>query len=179
MHMSSRECHGRAAITLTRPAALLLLGGLWLSAALQAAPPWTDSLTQQALDSGFLTRLPSTVSETFGLTKPKEGTEVRQLLTKQGHQVRTFNVSVANHTDLVVLDLNAHSGATVAYLLSPDGQLRKAVSYQGNGEPKALSAADAQAGFNREKHYWSARAQKPPAAPAPPAAPPAKSGSTP
>jgi len=180
MDISSRECHGRAAIsTLTRTTALLLLGGLWLSAALQAASPWTDSLTQQALDSGFLTRLPPTVSEAFGLTKPKEGTEVRQLLTKQGHQVRTFNVSVANHADLVVLDLNAHSGATVAYLLSPDGQLRKAVSYQGNGEPKALSAADAQAGFNREKHYWSARAQKPPAAPAPAAAPAAKSGSGP
>ena len=178
MDMSSRECHGRAMLkTLARPTALLLLGGLWLSAALEAAPPWTDSLTQQALDSGFLTRLPPTVSEAFALTKPKEGTEVRQLLTKQGHQVRTFNVSVANHADVVVLDLNAHSGATVAYLLSPDGQLRKAVSYQGNGEPTALSSADAQAGFNREKHYWSARAQKPSAAPAPPAAPAAKSGS--
>jgi hypothetical protein len=165
--------------TLARPTALLLLGGLWLAAALKAAGPWTDALTQQALDSGFLTRLPPTVSEAFGLTKPKEGTEVRQLLTKQGHEVRTFNVSVANHADVVVLDLNAQNGATVAYLLSPDGQLRKAVSYHGNGEPKALSAADAQAGFNREKHYWSARAQKPSPAAAPPAAPAAKSGSGP
>jgi hypothetical protein len=164
---------------LARRTALVLLGGLWLAAALEAAAPWTDSLTQQALDTGFLTRLPPTVSEAFGLTKPKEGTEVRQLLTKQGHDVRTFNVSVANHADVVVLDLNAHSGATVAYLLSPDGKLRKAVSYQGNGEPKALSAADAQAGFNREKHYWSARAQKPSPAPPPPAAPAAKSGSGP
>ena len=172
MDMSSRECHGRAvSSTPTRPTALLLLGALWLSAALQAAAPWTDSLTQQALDAGFLTRLPPTVSETFGLTKPKEGTEVRQLLTKQGHQVRTFNVSVANHADLIVLDLNAQSGATLAYLLSPEGKLRKAVSYLPPGDAKPLSAAEAEAGFKHQKQYWSARAKTVPAAAAP-AAPP-------
>ncbi len=137
-----------------------LLAGILLAAALEAAAPWAETLTQQALDGGFLTRLPPTVSAAFALTKPQEGTEVRQLLTKQGHQVRTFNVSVANHTDVVVLTLNTQSGATVAYLLSPDGKLRKAVSYQGGGEARPLSTAQAQAGFTQEKHYWSARAHK-------------------
>ncbi len=158
---------------------MALLGGTVLAGALQppalqAAAPWAETLTQQALDSGFLTRLPPSVSTALGLAKPEDGTEVRQLLTKQSHQVRSFNVSVAKHSDLVVLDLNAQSGASVAYLVSPDGQLRKAVSYQAGGEARPLSTANAQAGFAREKHYWSSRAHKSAATPAAAAATPAR-----
>src|SRR4029077_1189811 len=100
------------------------------------------TLTREALDSGFLSRLPPNVSVVFGLAKPEEGTDVRQLLSKEGHQVRTFNVSVANHADVVIFNVNAQSGSTVAYLLAPDGQLRKAVAYQPGGEARPLSAAD-------------------------------------
>jgi hypothetical protein len=150
------------------------------SGAPEAASPWAQTLSQQALDNGFLTRLPPSVSVALGLAKAQEGTDVRQILTKQGHQVRTFNVSVANHADLIVLDLNAQSGATLAYLCAPDGKLRKAVSYQPPGEPKTLSTSEAQAGFNRQKQYWSARAKAVPAAAAPaspsPAASPAQPG---
>ena len=146
-----------------------------------ASSPWAQTLSQQTLDNGFLTRLPPAVSVALGLAKPQEGTDVRQILTKHGHQVRTFNVSVANHADVIVLDLNAQSGATLAYLLSPDGKLRKAVSYQPpGGEAKTLSTAEAQAGFNQQRQYWSARAKAVPASPAPasapPAAPPAQPG---
>src|SRR5215469_2170734 len=137
-----------------------------------ASTPWVQTLTQQALDSGFLSRLPPNVSVVFGLAKPAEGTDVRQLLSKEGHQIRTFNVGVANHADVVIFNVNAQSGATVAYLITPDGQLRKAVAYQPGGEARELSAADAKAGFAREKKFWSARAKgaKAPAAPATPAA---------
>ena len=154
---------------------MALAAGTILAGTLQAAAPWAQTLSQQALDSGFLTRLPPNVSTAFGLTKAEEGTEVRQLLTKQGHQIKTFNVSVANHADVVVLNLNGQSGASVAYLLSPDGELRKAVSYQGAGEVKPLGAADAKAGLAHEKRYWSARAKSAPAAA--PATPAAQSGS--
>lgn len=143
------------------------------AATLQAATttPWAQTLSQQALDSGFLSRLPPNVSVVFGLAKPEEGTDVRQLLSKEGHQVRTFNVSVANHADIVIFNVNAQSGATVAYLITPDGQLRKAVAYPTGGQAKELSAADAKAGLAREKKFWSARAKsaKPSAAPATPA----------
>lgn len=140
---------------------LTLLLGTCLIVATGAAPasaPWTQTLTQQALDSGFLTRLPPAVSVAFGLTKPEEGTEVRQLLNKDGHRIRTFNVSVANHADLVVYNVNAQTGAAVAYLLAPDGKLRKAVSYQSGKEVQPLPAGDAQAGLSREARFWSARA---------------------
>jgi hypothetical protein len=150
---------------------LTLIAGIALIACLEAATNWAQSLTQQALDSGFLSRLPPAVSVAFGFAKGEDGTEVRQLLTKDGQQVRTFNVSVANHADVVIFNVNAKTAATVAYLLTPDGQLRKAVSGQAGHEAKELSAADAKSGLARERHFWSGRAGKSPAAPqAPPAA---------
>jgi hypothetical protein len=156
---------------------MALAAAAGLAGDLQAASaPWAQTLTQQALDSGFLSRLPPNVSVVFGLAKPQEGTDVRQLLSKEGHQVRTFNVGVANHADVVIFNVNAQSGATVAYLITPEGQLRKAVAYQSGGQARDLSAADAKAGFAREKKYWSARAKSAPAAA--PATPAAQSGST-
>jgi hypothetical protein len=131
--------------------------------------PWVPILTQEALDSGFLSRLPPNISLVFGLAKPQEGTDVRQLLDKEGHRVRTFNVSVANHNDVVLFNVDAQSGATVAYLLSPDGQLRKAVAYKTGGEARELSAADAKTGLAHERQFWSARAKKSPQAQAAPA----------
>jgi hypothetical protein len=154
-------------------AGLLTLLGVLPGAALAADPPtpWAQTLTQQALSTGFLARLPPNVSVVLGLAKPDEGTDVRQLLAKDGHRIRTFNVSVASHSDLVVFNVDAQSGATRAYLLSPDGQLRKAVSYQAGAEAQPIPPADAKAGFAHETHYWSARAKKAPptaaAAPAP------------
>jgi len=137
-----------------------LIAGTLLGGQLPAAAPWAETLTRQALNSGFLTRLPAPVSVAFGLAKAEEGTEVRQLLSKSGHRVRTFNVSVANHADVVVFNINAQTGATLAYLVTPDGRLRKAVSYQAGGAAEALAAADAQAGLAREARFWSARARK-------------------
>jgi hypothetical protein len=155
---------------------LALVAGIALADTAKPSGQWVQTLTQEALDAGFLSRLPPNVSVVFGLAKPQEGTDVRQLLAKEGHQVRTFNVSVANHADVVIFNVNAQSGTTVAYLVGPDGQLRKAVAYQTGGQARDLSASDAKAGMARERKYWSARAKSAPAA-APPAAPPAKSGS--
>jgi hypothetical protein len=152
--------------------ATTLLGTLTAAAA-AGNPSWTDALTRQALASGYLTRLPPTVSVALGLAKAKEGTDVRQLLTKSGHQVRTFNVSVAKNSDLVLFTVDAHSGATAAYLIGPDAQLRKAVSYQAGAEAQEMPATDARAGLAREARFWSARA-KHRAAAAAPAAPAAQ-----
>jgi hypothetical protein len=155
------------AITLRR--AMTLVTSIALITYVEAAGNWAQSLTQQALDSGFLSRLPQAVSVSFGLAKAEEGTEVRQLLSKAGREVRTFNVSVANHADVVIFNVNSHTGATVAYLLTPDGQLRKAVSYQAGHEARPLGATDAKAGLAREQRFWSARVPKAPVAPAAPA----------
>jgi len=148
---------------------MTLAAAAMFAGALQAASttPWAQTLAQEALDSGFLSRLPPNISVVFGLAKPQEGTDVRQLLSKEGHEVRTFNVSVANHADIVIFNVNAQSGATKAYLITPDGQLRQAVAYQQGGQAKELAAADAKAGLAREKKFWSARAKSAKAPPAP------------
>ena len=152
--------------------------GASLPAATPAAPaaPWSAGLTQQALSEGFLARLPPNICVVFGLAKAAEGTDVRQLLAKEGHRIRTFNVTVAGH-QTGIFDVDAQTGATAAYLLAPDGKLSKAVSYQTGGQAHEQSATDAKAGFAREKHFWSARAPKAspasaaPTAPSAPAAP--------
>ena len=145
--------------------AATLLGTLAAAAAAAtgaaSGPAWTESLTRQALASGYLTRLPPTVSVALGLDKAKEGTDVRQLISKSGHQVRTFNVSIAKNSDLVLFTVDARTGATAAYLIGPDARLRKAVSYQAGAEAQDMSATDAHAGLAREARFWSARAKHP------------------
>ena len=148
--------------------AAVLLGTFAVAAAAAGRPPWPEVLTRQALASGYLTRLPPTVSVALGLDKAKEGTDVRQLISKSGHQVRTFNVSVAKNGDVVLFTVDARTGATNAYLIGPDAQLRKAVSYQAGAEAREMPAADARAGLAREARFWSGRARvKHTAAPAP------------
>jgi len=145
---------------MTRCALLMtLLLGVLAGRGLPAATPWAQTLTQQALNAGFLSRLPPNVSTVLGLTKPDQGTDVRQLLSKDGHRIRTFNVSVANHGELVIFNVDAQSGLTVAYRLTPEGKLLQAVSYHTGGQARSLAAAEANSGFAREVHFWSARAK--------------------
>jgi len=154
-----RVCAARTTL-LTLAALLGTLPGTSAAATAPAQSPWTEALTHEALASGFLTRLPPTVSVALGLAKGSEGTDVRELISKSGRQVRTFNVCVARQVDLVVFNLNARTGASVAYLVGPDARLRKAVSYQAGGEAREMPAADARAGFAREARFWSARARQ-------------------
>ena len=122
--------------------------------------PWTAVLTQQALTAGPQATLPPNLSMVLGLATEPKSVAVRQLVTRAEQKVRTFNVSVAHHRDLVILYVDDGTRTTVAYLLAPGGKLRKAVSYQIGGQPRELSAAEAKVGFAGEVRYWSARARE-------------------
>jgi hypothetical protein len=122
--------------------------------------PWTAVLMQQALTAGHPSTLPPNVSTVLGLAAQGKSVEVRQLVTRADKKVRTFNVSVAHHRDLVIFSVDEGTQATVAYLLAPGGKLRKAVSYQTGGPPRELSAAEANVGFAGEVRYWSGRARE-------------------
>jgi len=122
--------------------------------------PWTAALTQQALTAGYQATLPPNVSMVLGLGTQGKSVAVRQLVTRAEQKVRTFNVSVARHRDLVIFSVDEGTQATVAYLLAPGGRLRKAVSYQIGAQARELSASEARAGFAAEVHYWSARAHE-------------------
>lgn len=122
--------------------------------------PWTDVLTQQALAAGHPGTLPPNLSMVLGLATQGKSVQVRQLVTRAEQKVRTFNVSVAHHRDLVIFFVDEGTQATVAYLLGPGGRLRKAVSYQIGAQPRELSASEAHAGYVAEVRYWSGRAQE-------------------
>lgn len=144
---------------LARSIAAVLLCTL-LAARAHGETPWAQALAAQALENGFLSRLPPNLSAAFGLAKPEQGTEVRQLIARAAHTVKTFNVGVVNHGDLVIFDVDEHTNMTTAYLLAPDGQLRKAMSYRSVDQAQPLTTAQASAGFLREKRFWSARVHK-------------------
>jgi hypothetical protein len=126
----------------------------------RAETPWTAVLIEQALTGGHQATLPPNVSRVLGLAAQGKSIEVRQLVTRADKIVRTFNVSVAHHRDLVIFSVDEGTRATVAYLLAPGGRLRKAVSYQTGGPPLELSAAEAKVGFAGEVRYWSGRARE-------------------
>jgi len=126
----------------------------------RAETPWTDVLTQQALAAGYPATLPPNLSMVLGLATQGKSVKVKQLVTRAEQKVRTFNVSVAHHRDLVILFVDEGTQATVAYLLGPGGRLRKAVSYQIGAQPRELSAAEAHAGYVAEVRYWSGRARE-------------------
>ena len=128
-------------------------------------PPWTEGLVSEALTRGFEATLPPHVSMVLGLAHEGEKVVVRQLVERTEKKVRTFNVSVAHHRDIVVFLVDESAQSASAYLISPGGKLRKAVTYQSGGEPRLLTRAEAHGDFLREVRYWSQRAQ--PGAPAP------------
>ena len=155
--------------------ALVLGGGLGLAHA-EDAPPWTNALTKEAMTSGFEVKLPPHAAMVLGLAKKGESIAVRQLVSRAGQKVHTFNVVVADKVDIVVFVVNEKEQSTVAYRLTARGRLRRAVSYQTGGEPHELAASEAQPGLAREIRYWSdyaagGSAPRPPSAQQPVKAP--------
>ncbi len=139
---------------------------------LRAGSGWTGVLTQEALTRGYQATLPPHVSMLLGLSSKGGSVPVRQLMSRAADKVHTYNVSVANSRDVVLFLVDERAQSTVAYLLTPGGKLRKAVSYQIGGEPRELTPAEARPGLAREIRYWSDHAPgagvKPPGGPTPP-----------
>jgi hypothetical protein len=116
---------------------------------------WTGALTQQALTSGFQATLPPHVSVVLGLVSKSESVPVRQLASRTGQKVHTYNVVVAHPKDVVLFVVDESAQSTIAFLLSSGGKLRKAVSYPNGGEPHELPLSEARPGLARERRYWS------------------------
>ena len=128
---------------------------LVLATAALAEPLQLAAVVEETLGSGADTRLPPHLSAVFGLTKKQQPVPVRQISTRIENEVRAFNVRIAKHTDVVIFTVDELSHVTTAYLLAPDGHLRKAVSYTTGAEPVTLSRAAAREPFARELEFWS------------------------
>ena len=138
--------------------ATVALAGLLLPPPVAAAPSWLDRLTDQALSAGADAQLPPHLTVVLGLAADEQSTPVRQLVARVDHLVHTFNVSATDRRTVVIILADEQSHATTAYLVSKGGRLRKTVAYGPDQPTELLSAPQAQAGFARERRYWSERA---------------------
>jgi protein TonB len=116
---------------------------------------WLRALTDRTLSHGSDAQLPPHLSVVLGLEAHEQSTAVRQIATRVEHEVRAFNVPSSDHQQLVIFTVDEQTQAVTDYLLSPSGELRKAVSYTAGGPPLVLPTDVARSGFYRELQYWS------------------------
>jgi hypothetical protein len=99
--------------------------------------------------------LPSHLSVVLGVSSIEQPTAVKQAVLRNGDTVRTFNVSTANHNEVVLIAYNEQSRSSKAYLLSTQGTLRKAVSFQAGAPAIERSLEEASADFAAEVKFWT------------------------
>lgn len=113
-----------------------------------------SKLIDAVLRNGPNSELPAHLSVMIGVSQVEQSTAVKQAVIREGATVRTFNVCLANHDDVVILTYNEQSHSTRAYLSSAAGKLRKAVSYQAGGTATERSLQDARGDFATEIKFW-------------------------
>jgi hypothetical protein len=121
----------------------------------QGAPHPLQGVIDAVVRSGPDGELPAHLSLVLGLNKGELGTAVKQAVMREGAVVRTFNVRAANHQDVVMMAYDEQSRSMKAYLVSPEGKLRKAVAYQAGAPATERSAADARRDFAAEVKFWT------------------------
>lgn len=132
---------------------LIAAGWLALSSATAATP--LSALIDRTIASGGDATLPPNLSIVLGLASHGHATPVKQLMVREGKTVHMFNVD-ANHRHEIVLAIADEDAKVVtAYLMSPAGRLRKAVTYRNGEQPAAIPRAHAAAGFAAERDAWT------------------------
>jgi hypothetical protein len=138
-----------------------LLAALLLTQAALAADTSTsrvlNGLVEAAVRAGRDAALPPHLSVLLGLTITEASTPVRQLGFRNGDDIKTFNVSAVEHHDVVLMSVGANKHAA-AYLMSPDGVLRKAIVYEVGGATRELRLAEANPDFLQQRRLWLDRA---------------------
>jgi hypothetical protein len=130
-------------------------GGTGASAAADAAAG-VGALVAEAARIGQEAKLSPNLVEVLGLGAHAGGLPVRQLAIHQGSVVRTFNVSAANARDVVILDYDEATKATLVCLLTPAAKLRRAVTYIAGDLPQILAGPEARRRYAPELDYWLA-----------------------
>ena len=128
------------------------------------APRSLGDLIDAVIRQGPTSQLPAHLSVVLGVSRIEQPTAVKQAVMRETETVRTFNVCIANHDDVVMITYNEQSRASKAYLLSPEGKLRKAVSFQAGAPAIERSLQEARSDFAAEIKFWM-DVEHPPAAP--------------
>ena len=130
-------------------------GGTAAGASADAAAA-VGALVAEAGQIGQDAKLSPHLVEVLGLGAHEGGLAVRQLAIHQGSVVRTFNVSAANARDVVMLNYDEATKATLVCLLTPAAKLRRAVTYIAGDLPHVLAGPEARRRYAPELDYWLA-----------------------
>jgi hypothetical protein len=120
-----------------------------------------EALVEAVVRNGPDSELPAHLSVILGVSRVERQTAVKQAVMRNGATVKTFNVCTANHADVVIMTYDEQTHSTKAYLTSPTGKLRKAVSYQSGAAANERSLPDARGDFGREVAFWTDLAHGP------------------
>ncbi|MHB8721762.1 MAG: hypothetical protein ACYDAH_10240 [Steroidobacteraceae bacterium] len=133
-------------------------------ASTQGASRSLDRLIDAVLRQGPASQLPAHLSVVLGVSAVEQPTAVKQAVMREAETVRTFNVCTGNHNDVVMITYNERSRSSKAYLMPPDGKLRKAVSFQAGAPAVERSLNEARSDFAAEIKFWMDVGRQPAAA---------------
>jgi hypothetical protein len=131
-----------------------MVGVALLAVSALGAPRSLAGLIDAVIREGPASRLPAHLSVVLGVSRDEQPTAVKQAVIRDGDTVRTFNVSMGNHGDVVMITYNERSRSSKAYLVSPAGELRKAVSFQAGAPATERSLQEARGDFATEIKFW-------------------------
>lgn len=112
-------------------------------------------LIDAVIAHGPESRVPAHLSVVLGISQVDRETAVKQAVIRDGQTVHTFNVCVAKHDDVVLMNVDEQDHSTKAYLVSAAGVLRKAVSYRAGAAAVERSAAEARRDLASEIKFWT------------------------
>jgi hypothetical protein len=142
--------------------AWLMVGvAFFAMACAHGSPNSLGDLIDAVIRKGPASQLPAHLSVVLGVSGVEQPTAVKQAVMRDGNTVRTFNVSTANRSDVVIITYNEQSRSSKAFLVSPEGKLRKAVSFQAGAPATERSLVEARSDFATEIKFWMAVGHKP------------------
>jgi hypothetical protein len=136
---------------------MLLMVPLLVAQAPTSAAPKAKSRLATAIDrtleQGHDAVLPPHVSHLLGISPEEHEVPVKQF-AEMGEPIRGFEVSAAEHKNLVLFVESRANNQSTFYLSSPRGTLRKVLAViEGVGYARVPTKDDREA-FEKEKQYW-------------------------
>jgi hypothetical protein len=134
---------------------------LFAMASAQGGARALGDLIDAVIRKGPSSQLPAHLSVVLGVSRVEQPTAVKQAVMREAETVRTFNVCTANHSDVVMITYNEQNRSSKVYLVSPEGKLRKAVSFLAGAPAIERSLQEAGSDFAAEIKFWKDLEHKP------------------
>jgi hypothetical protein len=106
------------------------------------------------LTAGLQAKIPPHVSDMLGVSSDQKECEVSQQFERNGKQVRGFDVSRADKSNIVLFVVDEATNEQTFYLTSGRGTLRRVLAVrEGIGRVLPVTAKE-KAAFEKELQYW-------------------------